>query len=101
MFYDQQIGVRSKLPKLLALNDWHPVVLTSIISKCFETLIKDYICCVLPPHWTHYSLYTTTTSSLMMPLHIHYTLLCPTWKEKNTCCLYTTALHSTALCPPS
>ncbi len=30
------------------LNDWRPVALTPIFSKCFEKLIRDYICSVLP-----------------------------------------------------
>ncbi|XP_051539932.1 uncharacterized protein LOC127432650 [Myxocyprinus asiaticus] len=34
--------------KISCLNDCHPVALTPIISKCFERLIRDYICSVLP-----------------------------------------------------
>ncbi len=30
------------------LNDWRPVALTPIFSKCFERLISDHICYVLP-----------------------------------------------------
>jgi len=30
------------------LNDWRPVALTPIFSKCFEKLVRDYICSVLP-----------------------------------------------------
>ncbi|XP_051521146.1 sialidase-4 isoform X1 [Myxocyprinus asiaticus] len=38
-----------KQSKITCLNDWCPVALTHIISKCFERLIRDYICSVLPP----------------------------------------------------
>jgi len=31
------------------LNDYRPVALTSVAMKCFERLIKDYICAFLPP----------------------------------------------------
>ncbi len=34
--------------KITCLNDWRPVALTPIFSKCFEKLIRDYICSVLP-----------------------------------------------------
>ncbi len=30
------------------MNDWRPVALTPIFSKCFEKLIRAYICSVLP-----------------------------------------------------
>ncbi len=30
------------------LNDWRPIALTPIFSKCFEKIIRDYICSVLP-----------------------------------------------------
>ena len=26
------------------LNDYHPIALTSVVMKCFERLIKDFIC---------------------------------------------------------
>ncbi len=34
--------------KITCLNDWRSVALTPIFSKCFEKLIRDYICSVLP-----------------------------------------------------
>ncbi len=34
--------------KITCLNDWRPVALTLIFSKCFEKLIRDYICSLLP-----------------------------------------------------
>ncbi len=37
-----------KKNKITCLNDWSPVALTTIFSKCFEKLIRDYICSVLP-----------------------------------------------------
>ncbi len=37
-----------KKNKITCLTDWRPVALTPIFSKCFEKLIRDYICSVLP-----------------------------------------------------
>ncbi len=37
-----------KKNKITCLNDWRPVALTPIFSKCFEKLIRDHICSVLP-----------------------------------------------------
>ncbi len=37
-----------KKNKITCLNDWRTVALTPIFSKCFEKLIRDYICSVLP-----------------------------------------------------
>ncbi len=37
-----------KKNKITCLNDWRPVALTPIFSKCFEKLIRDYICSGLP-----------------------------------------------------
>ncbi len=36
-----------KKNKITCLNDWRPIALTPIFSKCFEKLISDYICSVL------------------------------------------------------
>ncbi len=37
-----------KTPKVSCLNDWGPLALIPIISKCFEKLIRDHICSILP-----------------------------------------------------
>ncbi len=37
-----------KKNKITCLNDWRPVALTPIFSKCFEKLIREHICSVLP-----------------------------------------------------
>ncbi len=37
-----------KKNKITCLNDWRPVALTSIFSKCFEKLVREHICSVLP-----------------------------------------------------
>ncbi|KAI4894726.1 hypothetical protein NFI96_008425 [Prochilodus magdalenae] len=37
-----------KTAKITTLNEWRPIALTSIISKCFEKLVRDLICCSLP-----------------------------------------------------
>ncbi len=46
-------GSRLLLPVLtnfvtICLNDWRPVALTPIFSKCFEKLVREHICSVLP-----------------------------------------------------
>ncbi len=37
-----------KKNKITCLNDWRPVALTPIFSKCFEKLVIEHICSVLP-----------------------------------------------------
>ncbi|XP_074501445.1 uncharacterized protein LOC141773472 [Sebastes fasciatus] len=37
-----------KQQKVTSLNDWRPIALTPIISKCFEKLVKSLICPMLP-----------------------------------------------------
>ncbi len=37
-----------KKNKIICLNDWRPVALTPIFSKCFEKLVREHICSVLP-----------------------------------------------------
>ncbi len=37
-----------KKNKIISLNDWRLIALTPIFSKCFEKLIREYICYVLP-----------------------------------------------------
>ncbi len=37
-----------KKNKITCLNDWRPVALTPTFSKCFEKLVRDHICSVLP-----------------------------------------------------
>ncbi len=37
-----------KKNKITCLNGWRPVALTPIFSKCFERLIRDHTCSVLP-----------------------------------------------------
>ncbi len=37
-----------KKNKITCLNDWRSVALTPIFSKCFENLIREHICSVLP-----------------------------------------------------
>ncbi len=38
----------AKENKITCLNDWRPVALTPIFSKCFEKLVREHICSVLP-----------------------------------------------------
>ncbi len=37
-----------KKNKITCLNDWRPIALTPIFSKCFEKLVREHICSVLP-----------------------------------------------------
>ena len=37
-----------KKAKIMDLNDYRPVALTSVIMKCFERLVKDHITATLP-----------------------------------------------------
>ncbi|KAK1796915.1 hypothetical protein P4O66_000995 [Electrophorus voltai] len=37
-----------KKPRPSALNDYHPVALTSVVMKCFEKLVRDFITSSLP-----------------------------------------------------
>ncbi len=37
-----------KKNKITCLNNWRPVALTPIFSKCFEKLVREHICSVLP-----------------------------------------------------
>ena len=37
-----------KKAKVIELNDYRPVALTSVIMKCFESLVKDRITSTLP-----------------------------------------------------
>jgi hypothetical protein len=37
-----------KKAKKTELNDYHPVVLTFVIMKCFERLVKDHVTSTLP-----------------------------------------------------
>ena len=38
-----------KNTKVTCLNDYRPLALTSVIMKCFERLVKSFICSLLPP----------------------------------------------------
>ncbi len=48
MLKKSTIVPKPKKNKITCLNEWSPVALTPIFSKCFEKLIRDYICAVLP-----------------------------------------------------
>ena len=37
-----------KKTRPVCLNNYHPPSLTSVVMKCFEQLVKDYICSSLP-----------------------------------------------------
>ncbi|KAJ8347410.1 hypothetical protein AAFF_G00207760 [Aldrovandia affinis] len=62
-----------KHPKVTCLNDWRPVALTSIVSKCFERLVKDFICSMLPdtldPWQFAYCQNRSTDDAIAVALH--------------------------------
>ncbi len=68
-----------KKNKITCLNDWRPVALTPIFNKCFEKLVREHICSVLPAS-LDYNLHTAVTVPQTMLLPSHCTLLSPTWK---------------------
>ncbi len=62
-----------KKNKITCLNDWRPVALTPIFSKCFEKLVRDYICSVLPaslePLQLSYRSNSSTDDAIAFTLH--------------------------------
>ncbi len=86
-----------KKNKITCLNDWRPVALTPIFSKCFEKLIRDYIWSVLPasldPLQFAYRSNCSTDDAIAFTLHTALS----TWKTRTPmweCCLWTIAPHS-------
>ena len=54
LFIDYSSAFNTIIPvpkntKVTCLNDYRPVALTSVIMKCFERLVKSFICSLLPP----------------------------------------------------
>ena len=62
-----------KTARITTLNDWRPVALTSIISKCFEKLVRDFICSSLPatldPMQFAYRQNRSTDDAIALTLH--------------------------------
>ncbi|KAI4883464.1 hypothetical protein NFI96_028490, partial [Prochilodus magdalenae] len=62
-----------KTARITTLNDWRPVALTSIISKCFEKLVRDFICSLLPatldPLQFAYRQNRSTDDAIALTLH--------------------------------
>ena len=63
-----------KKSKVTYPNDWRPVALTPIVSKCFEKLIKVLICRMLPPaldpHQFAYRKNKSTDDAIATALHL-------------------------------
>ncbi len=56
--------------KITCLNDWRPIALTPIFSKCFEKLIRDHICSVLPASLDPLQFaYRSTDDAIAFTLH--------------------------------
>ena len=62
-----------KKAKVTELNDYHPIILTSIIMKCFEILVKDHITSTLrvtlDPLQFAYCPNKSTDDAIAMTLH--------------------------------
>ncbi len=62
-----------KKNKITCLNDWRPVALTPIFSECFEKLVREHICSVLPasldPLQFAYRSNRSTDDAIAFPLH--------------------------------
>ncbi len=73
-----------KKNKITCLNDWRPVALTPIFSKCFEKLVREHICSVLPasldPLQFAYRSNRSTDDAIAFTLHTALTHL----ENKNT-----------------
>ncbi len=87
-----------KKNKITCLNDWRPVALTPIFSKCLRSSSENTsaLCCLL--HWTHYNLHTAVTVPQTMLLSSPCTLLSPTWKIRTPmwgCCSEIIVRHLT------
>ncbi len=84
-----------KKNKITCLNDWRPIALTPIFSKCFEKLVRDYICSVLPASLDPLQFaYRKLTVPQTMLLPSHCRLLSPTWKIRTPIGAF--PLHGTA-----
>ncbi len=63
----------SKTNKITCLNDWRPVTLTPIFSKCFEKLVREHIRSVLPasldPLQFAYCCNRSTDNAIAFTLH--------------------------------
>ncbi len=69
-----------KKNKITCMNDSRPVALTPIFSKCFEKLIRDYICSVLPASLDPLQFAYCSNRSTDDTIAFTCTLLSPTWK---------------------
>ncbi len=69
-----------KKNKIPCMNDSRPVALTPIFSKCFEKLIRDYICSVLPASLDPLQFAYFSNRSTDDAIAFTCTLLSPTWK---------------------
>ena len=62
-----------KKAKVIELNDYRPIALTSVIMKCFERLVKDHITSTLPdtldPLQFAYSPNGSTDDAIAIALH--------------------------------
>ena len=63
-----------KKPSPVYNNDFRPVALTSVVMKCFERLIKDFICASLPTSFDPLQFIyrpNKSTDDAINPLHPH------------------------------
>ncbi len=89
-----------KKNKITCLNDWRPVALTPIFSKCFEKLVREHICSVLPasldPLQFAYRSNRSTDDAIAFTLHTALSHL----ENKNTYARMLFVDYSSAGCNP-
>uniref|UniRef100_A0A3B5Q3T5 Reverse transcriptase domain-containing protein n=1 Tax=Xiphophorus maculatus TaxID=8083 RepID=A0A3B5Q3T5_XIPMA len=62
-----------KKPHISCLNDYRPVALTPVVTKCFEKLVRGHITALLPPGFDHhqfaYRANRSTEDAVITALH--------------------------------
>ena len=88
-----------KIASPACMNDYRPVALTSVVMKCFERLVKDNICSVLPssmdPLQFAYRPNRSTDDAISQVLHTTLSHLDNRRGAMQDCCSLTSAQHST------
>ncbi len=69
-----------KKNKITCLNDWRPIALTPIFSNCFEKLVREHICSVLPASLDPLQFNHSTDDAIAFTLHTAHSHL----EKKNT-----------------
>lgn len=87
-----------KTPTITGLNDYQPVALMPVITKCMERLMLQHIKAHIPPGLDQHQFATGATDPQKTPSPSPSTLSSVTWKppiHTSGWCLLTSAQHST------